>query len=66
VPLAPAYVGRKRRGVTFKHIIAEIQATSMKRLSKVEAADDPGDGASDDEDAVQREPEIIFLTKGRR
>jgi len=29
----------------FKHRIAEIHATSMKRLSKVEAADDPADGA---------------------
>ena len=32
-------------GTTFKHRIAEIQAISMKRLSKVEAADDPNDGA---------------------
>ena len=32
-------------GTTFKHRIAEIHATSMKRLSKVEAADDPSDGA---------------------
>src|ERR1700722_3924028 len=28
-------------GTTFKHRIAEIHAISMKRLSKVEAADDP-------------------------
>ncbi len=35
-------------GTTFKHRIAEIHATSMKRLSKVEAADDPADGASDE------------------
>ncbi len=31
------------KGVTFKHRIAEIHAISMKRLSKVEAADDPSD-----------------------
>ena len=35
-------------GTTFKHRIAEIHATSMKRLSKVEAADDPSDGADDE------------------
>ncbi len=35
-------------GVTFRHRIAEIQAISMKRLSKVEAADDPSDGADDE------------------
>ena len=28
--------------------LAEIHATSMKRLSKVEAADDPADGADDE------------------
>ena len=32
------------KDVTFKHRIAEIDATSMKWLSKVEAADDPSDG----------------------
>jgi single-strand DNA-binding protein len=37
-----------RKGTTFKHRIAEIHATSMKRLSKVEAADDPSDGADDE------------------
>ena len=36
------------RGTTFKHRIAEIQATSMKRLSKIEAADDPSAGAGDE------------------
>ena len=36
------------KGVTFKHRIAEIHAISMKRLSKVEAADDPSDGADDE------------------
>ena len=36
------------KGTTFKHRIAEIHATSMKRLSKVEAADDPTDGADDE------------------
>jgi single-strand DNA-binding protein len=35
-------------GVAFKHRIAEIHAISMKRLSKVEAADDPTDGAGDE------------------
>ena len=35
-------------GQPFKHRIAEIHATSMKRLSKVEAADDPSDGAGDE------------------
>ena len=29
-----------------KHRIAEIQTSSLKRLSKVEAADDPADGAA--------------------
>ena len=35
-------------GTTFKHRIAEVHATSMKRLSKIEAADDPSDGADDE------------------
>jgi hypothetical protein len=35
------------KGTPFKHRIAEIHAISMKRISKVEAADDPGDGADD-------------------
>jgi single-strand DNA-binding protein len=38
----------KVEGTTFKHRIAEIHATSVKRLSKVEAADDPSDGADDE------------------
>jgi len=29
---------------SFKHQIAEVHATSIKRLSKVVAADDPSDG----------------------
>jgi single-strand DNA-binding protein len=33
------------KGTMFKHRIAEIHAVSMKRLSKVEAADGPSDGA---------------------
>jgi single-strand DNA-binding protein len=33
------------KGITFKHQIAEVHAISMKRLSRVEAADEPGDGA---------------------
>jgi single-strand DNA-binding protein len=36
------------KGTTFKHRIAEIHAISMKRLSKVETADDPSDGADDE------------------
>jgi single-strand DNA-binding protein len=35
-------------GLTVKHRVAEIHATSMKRLSKIEAADDPTDGAGDE------------------
>jgi single-strand DNA-binding protein len=35
-------------GVMFKHRIAEIHAISMKRLSKIEAADDPTDAAGDE------------------
>jgi single-strand DNA-binding protein len=35
-------------GTTFKHRIAEIHAISKKRLSKIEAADDPADGAGDE------------------
>ena len=36
------------KGVIFKHRIAEIHAISIKRLSKIEAADDPTDGADDE------------------
>ena len=36
------------KGITFKHRIAEVHAISMKRLSKIEAADDPADGADDE------------------
>jgi single-strand DNA-binding protein len=35
-------------GTTFKHRIAQVHATSMKRLSKIESADDPLDGAGDE------------------
>ena len=35
-------------GTKFKHRIAEVHATSMKRLSKIETADDPADGAGDE------------------
>ena len=35
-------------GHSFKHRIAEIHATSMKRLSKIEAQDEPEDGAEDE------------------
>jgi single-strand DNA-binding protein len=35
-------------GASFKHRIAEIHAISLKRLSKVEADDDPSDGADDE------------------
>ena len=41
-------VDEEIKGVTFKHRIAEIHAISIKRLSKVEAADDPSDGADDE------------------
>ena len=41
-------VEEELKGVTFKHRIAEIHATSMKRLSKIETADDPADGAGDE------------------
>src|SRR6202051_224049 len=59
-------VSEEADGVTFKHIIAEIHATSLKRLSKVEAADDPADGASEDDGAAQKEPEIISPKNGRK
>jgi hypothetical protein len=36
------------KGTTFKHRIAEVHANSIKRLSKIEAADDPSDGAGDE------------------
>jgi single-strand DNA-binding protein len=35
-------------GTRFKHRIAEVHATSMKRLSTIETADDPADGAGDE------------------
>jgi len=35
-------------GNSFKHRIAEVHATSIKRLSKVEAPDDPSDGAAEE------------------
>ena len=35
-------------GQPFKHRIAEIHAVSMKRLSKIEAADDSSDGPGDE------------------
>jgi single-strand DNA-binding protein len=59
-------VSEEADGVTFKHSIAEIHATSMKRLSKVEVADDPTDGASEDDGPVQPEPQTISPTKGRK
>jgi len=34
-------------GLTVRHRIAEIHASSMKRLSKIEAPDDPSDGAGE-------------------
>jgi hypothetical protein len=43
-----AEVADEVKGTTFKHRIAEVHATSMKRLSKIEAADDPSDGAGDE------------------
>jgi hypothetical protein len=41
-------ISSQATGTRFKHRIAEVHATSMKRLSKVEAADDPTDGAGDE------------------
>jgi single-strand DNA-binding protein len=35
-------------GLTVKHRIAEVHASSMKRLSKIEATDDPSDGAGEE------------------
>jgi len=35
-------------GKAFKQTIAEIRASIMKRLSKVESADDPTDGANEE------------------
>jgi single-strand DNA-binding protein len=35
-------------GLTVRHRIAEIHASSMKRLSRIEAPDDPSDGADDE------------------
>ncbi len=40
--------GDEVKGTTFKNRIAEVHATSLKRLSKVEAADDPTGGADDE------------------
>jgi single-strand DNA-binding protein len=59
-------VSEEADGVAFKHIIAEIHATGIKRLSRVEAPDDPADGASEEEGATQREPEVVSPTTGRR
>ncbi|MGA3264097.1 MAG: hypothetical protein ABSC47_08645 [Terracidiphilus sp.] len=36
-----------QKGQQVKHTIAEIHASSIRRLSKVEAADDPCDGADE-------------------
>jgi hypothetical protein len=36
------------KGTAFKHRLSEIHAISMKRLSKIEAVDDPSDGADDE------------------
>jgi single-strand DNA-binding protein len=35
-------------GLTVKHRVAEIHAITLKRLSKIETADDPSDGADDE------------------
>jgi single-strand DNA-binding protein len=59
-------ISEEVEGVTFKHSIAEIHATSMKRLSKVETADDPADGAGEDDGAAQTEPEVSPPTKRRK
>ena len=49
------------KGITFKHRIAEIHAISIKRLSKIEADDDPSDGA-DDESSLARVDELDGLS----
>jgi single-strand DNA-binding protein len=36
------------KGTPFEHRIAEVHAISMKRLSKLEAHDDPSDGADNE------------------
>ena len=59
-------VSEEVEGVTFKHSIAEIHATSMKRLSKVESPDDPSDGASDDDTAAEKEPVVTSPAKRRK
>jgi single-strand DNA-binding protein len=43
-------------GQPFKHRIAEIHAIRMKRLSKIEAAGDPSDGAEDQQSYLVDEP----------
>jgi single-strand DNA-binding protein len=58
-------VSEEAEGVTFKRTIAEIHATSMKRLSKVEAPDDPSDGAGEDGGAIEKDPEVISPAKRR-
>ena len=35
-------------GTSFKHTIAEIHATGMRRLTKVEVPEDPADGAEEE------------------
>jgi single-strand DNA-binding protein len=35
-------------GARFKHRLAEVHASSMKRLSKIETDDDPSGGAGDE------------------
>ena len=45
-------IGRLREGVEgkpLKHTIAEVHASSVRHLSKVEAAGDPTDGADEDQ-----------------
>lgn len=53
-------------GTPFKHTVAEIHATSMKRLSKVESQDDPADGASDDDTAAEKEPVVASASKRQK
>jgi hypothetical protein len=54
------------KGTTFKHRIVEVHATSLKRLSKVEADDDPTDGADDErssaweDEAMKLRPPNVF------
>jgi DNA primase RepB-like protein len=44
----PPQASEEVHGLTVKHRIAEIHAIRIKRLSKLEAAEDPSDGTEDE------------------